>query len=394
MQSVTKEYVLPLLNSATDAEVIPGDMVRLHLTDSIPGLPTPILAVVQHPIDRIMVINPATNCRVNGYRYTFLYNEAQLEEVVEAITECDIISVETTSCCELLSEQIAAETAARIAADNAIVAGVGAVKYSEDQGLNQTQRGIALQNILPLVEGSPYTATLAPAGANNYIAISYDVALTDAEIVIDNVTDRTGLVVGVISLTLTVAAGDKRNMVVTGDLETAAGQAVAGVYAYMEEFNSAPRYRRDFEDGSVVTIQRAYDTAESEPRPFRCLIFRYIDNTLLIGTLVARSDIYAIGATPDNAVGWANVNSSTGTPTITAATATAAQVIAAINTYDPPGLVATNAPGSDGSGFVVAETAGFSPTPETSLPPSGTFTSSDGQLITVTNGIITSMVLP
>lgn len=374
MQSVIKEYVLPLLNSATDAEVIPGDMVRLHLTDSIPGLPTPILAVVQHPIDRIMVINPATNCRVNGYRYTFLYDEAQLEGVVEAITECDIISVETTSCCELLSEQIAAETAARIAADDAIVAGVGAVKYSEDQGLNQAQRSVALQNILPLVDGPPYMATLAPAGANNDIAISTDLPFTHAEIVIDNTTDRTGLTVASLGVpiggsTLSTTSGDKRNMRVT----------------------------TDFGDG-VETVDLVYD-GEAFGRPAYLLqvdldSFYSLGSTGVEWILAKQSDGVFIGdrVAPDTA--FPDLADWSGLATVVAHPATAAQVIEALNAFGPPTPIATDAPGSDGSGFVAAESVVFTPTPETALPPSGTFTSNDGQLITVTNGIITSMVLP
>jgi len=124
MQSFSKDYISPILCSPNDSPVTPGTTVRLTLTNSIPSLPSPILAVVQNPILRVPLIHPTTGCRVSGYRYTFLYDEAQLNGAVTSINECDVLATECVSCCELLQEEVdelqaglEAETEARISGD-------------------------------------------------------------------------------------------------------------------------------------------------------------------------------------------------------------------------------------------------------------------------------------
>jgi hypothetical protein len=56
---------------------------------------------------------------------------------------------------------------------------------------------------------------------------------------------------------------------------------------------------------------------------------------------------------PDQVATWTPAFPATGTPTVTAHPATAAQAIAAINAEEI-GSSASNAPGSDGTGFIAA----------------------------------------
>jgi len=171
MQSFTKDFVLPLQCSPDDMETRPGDMVRLYL-NPVYGLTTPVVAVVQHPIERIYMVDATTGCRANGYRYTFLYDEAQLDDALDEIAECDVINLECVTCCELFGEQLAAETASRIAADIVETA----ARIADDT--DETAARIAADN-------AETAARIAADSAETAARIAADSAETAARIAAD-----------------------------------------------------------------------------------------------------------------------------------------------------------------------------------------------------------------
>jgi hypothetical protein len=172
-----------------------------------------------------------------------------------------------------------------------------------------------------------FTATLNPAGDNNDILLTYTgETLENAELLIDDDVDRTQLTVTGGSPLLSITSGDKRRMRVVADF----GDGVETVdIPYLGELNSKPFW--------------ALDTAE--------IIWngtKWIIDVLGSPLFESTEDV----ATPDIVTTWTPISPATGTPTITPLAASAAQVIAAINSEAITGLTASNATGSDGSGTV------------------------------------------
>jgi len=112
---LTKQSVDPVLCGNND-EMAPGDQVRLSLdADVAEGLPLFIYGVVQTPVVRERMLNPATGCVVIGYEYLIGYESDDLEGALEELTPDIITAMGCVTCCQVLDEALQAETAARVA---------------------------------------------------------------------------------------------------------------------------------------------------------------------------------------------------------------------------------------------------------------------------------------
>jgi hypothetical protein len=188
--------------------------------------------------------------------------------------------------------------------------------------------------------GTVASITLNPTGSNNDIKITAAIAGTagnslTAAIVIDATTDRTQLTVAKGGNAITITSGDKRRMVVTGALSP----DLTGSFVYNGEASGRASYAI-----SSAPTKQAYWTSGSNKWTLASL--------LDIGNRWESSQDVA---TPDLVTSWTAVGSATGTPTVTAAAATATQAIAAGNaaldeTFE-------NGAGSDGSGAIAAVAA-------------------------------------
>lgn len=185
--------------------------------------------------------------------------------------------------------------------------------------------------------GTAATVNLNPHGDNNTIRITATTAGTagnslTAAIVIDSSTDRTQLTVAKASNAITITSGDKRRMVVSGSLSP----DLTGAFDY----SGLASGRASYAISSAPTKQIYWTSGDNKWT---------IANLLSIGNRWESTDPVA---TPDLVTSWTAVGSATGTPTVTASAATAAQVITAGNaaleeTFE-------NGSGSDGSGAVAA----------------------------------------
>ncbi len=195
---------------------------------------------------------------------------------------------------------------------------------------------------LEVVESAPTngvaaTVNLNPHGDNNTIHITAATAGTagnslTAVLVIDSSTDRTQLTVAKASNAITITSGDKRRMVVSGSLSP----DLTGTFDY----SGLASGRASYAISSTPTKQIYWTSGDNKWT---------IANLLAIGNRWESTDNVA---TPDLVTSWTAVGSATGTPTVTASAATAAQVITAGNaaleeTFE-------NGGGSDGTGVVAA----------------------------------------
>jgi hypothetical protein len=181
------------------------------------------------------------------------------------------------------------------------------------------------------------TVILDPTGVNNAIKItSTDPDIEQAEILIDDDVDRTQLTVQNGGPLLEIISGDKRVMRVVADFGD--GEISFNLF-YVGVSLGKPRWT---DNGQEMHIRYALSWTSGS-------IWRLIDEgTEDNARFTSSEDV----ATPDLVTTWTPVSSATGTPTVTAHPATAAQVIAAINAEEIEGITAENAPGNDGSGFI------------------------------------------
>ena len=99
-------------DGVTEAKV--GDQVKLYLDqDAIPGLPEYVLGTIQHPVVKV-------DCG-SKTSYSIEYDEADLDGFLESLRPDDITNWESVSAVDVLSDALAAETAARVAADELLV---------------------------------------------------------------------------------------------------------------------------------------------------------------------------------------------------------------------------------------------------------------------------------
>jgi hypothetical protein len=213
-----------------------------------------------------------------------------------------------------------------------------------DRGTN-TVRSIALvemEKLYGIAEGAPEfegSVILDPAGDNNAILIaSTDPDIEAAEILIDDDVDRTGLSVTGGSL-LSAVSGDKRVVQVGGTLTDGVNPVV---FPLLSELT--------IEGGDLF-----WEIGSSEDLPY-FVVSGTPFGSWFIGAITETGSAEWSStdevATPDLVTTWTPEAPATGTPTVTAHPATAAQVIAAINAEEIEGVTAANAPGNDGSGFV------------------------------------------
>ena len=213
-----------------------------------------------------------------------------------------------------------------------------------DRGTN-TVRSIALvemEKLYGIAEGAPEfegSVILDPAGDNNAILIaSTDPDIEAAEILIDDDVDRTGLSVTGGSL-LSAVSGDKRVVQVGGTLTDGVNPVV---FPLLSELT--------IEGGDLF-----WEIGSSEDLPY-FVVSGTPFGSWFIGAITETGSAEWSStdevATPDLVTTWTPTGDATGTPTVTAHPATAAQVIAAINAEEIEGVTAANAPGNDGSGFV------------------------------------------
>jgi hypothetical protein len=214
--------------------------------------------------------------------------------------------------------------------------------YVFDRGTNtvRTLRTDELEKLSSAAEGAPGyeegEALLEPAGDNNDILLtSTNPLFESAEILIDDEIDRTQLSITADTPLVEIVSGDKRVMRITGEL-TSDGSTpfVFPDLPFTEITGGKPQYGVDFSGVEFFATRAA---SEWQLGDFTNGIF-----------WTSPEDV----ATPDLVETWTPESPATGTPTVTAHPATAAQVIAAINAAEIEGLTAANAPGSDGSGFV------------------------------------------
>lgn len=450
MQSFTKDFVLPLQCSPDDMETRPGDMVRLYL-NPVYGLTTPVVAVVQHPIERIYMVDATTGCRANGYRYTFLYDEAQLDEALSAIAECDVASIECVTCCELFGEQLAAETAsriaadavetaariaddtdetaariaadnaetaARIAADNAETAAriaadanlqgqinteVAAriagdlavqdasdgryVRFDVDQDLDLPLREQAQDNIFPQVATGNSIALLNPSGANNDIKITTDQIFSDALV---SIVTATGVPA---QITTEVVPSGGNLVIVTGDKFNM--QISADLFNTASSTTIAVTYAGDNDGKPYYVANDTPSIGETVTVRWESSLSRWAIYTGIPGVSNAAFYAFESGSPtvfPDEIpVGdWNMGMGGGGFPVIVEGKpATATQAVEILNATVAAGTFAEIPSGGNGSAFLQETSALFIPV--MGPPPSGTFESADNKLVTVYRGVIVSI---
>jgi hypothetical protein len=452
MQSFTKDFVLPLQCSPDDMETRPGDMVRLYL-NPVYGLTTPVVAVVQHPIERIYMVDATTGCRANGYRYTFLYDEAQLNDALDEIAECDVINLECVTCCELFGEQLAAETAsriaadivetaariaddtdetaARIAADNAesaarIAADIAEtaariaadtnlqgqintevaeriagdvavldnadsryVRFDVEQGLDLALREQAQDNIFPQVATGNSIALLNPGGSNDDINITTDQSYTDAEV---SLVTSTGVPAQI--TTEVVVIGGTTLAIVTGDKYNM--QISADLFNAGSSTTIAVAYAGDYDSKPYYVANDTPSIGEAVTVRWEAATSQWIIYTGVPGASLPAFSAFESGyptVFPDEipAGDWIAGPSGIGSfPVIVEGKpATATQAVEIFNATVGAGTFAEIPLGGNGSAFLQATSAAFLPV--MGPPPSGTFESADNKLITVYRGVIVSI---
>jgi hypothetical protein len=185
--------------------------------------------------------------------------------------------------------------------------------------------------------GAAASVTLNPTGSNNDIKITAAAVGTagnslTAAIVIDATTDRTQLTAAKVGNAITLTSGDKRRMIVSGTLNP----DLAGAFTYVPPALGG----EDSFQSSGANLVNAGD-----------------DTWILTGDLnpANRFQSSDSAATPDLVTTWVAYGTYTGTPTVTAAAATAAQAITAGNAALDETL--ENGAGSDGSGAIAAVAA-------------------------------------
>jgi hypothetical protein len=178
--------------------------------------------------------------------------------------------------------------------------------------------------------GITWTATVAGVGGNS---------LTRT-IVIDSTTDRTQLTAVKTGNDIVVTSGDKRRMIVTGTLTDGTNPVVFPALF--------------FDDGAVIDTWTDADAEApnyvifGEPGDWKVA---FIFESVLFNAYLSSDEV----ATPDLVTTWAAQSPATGTPTVTAAIATAAQVITAVNAASL-GVTLTNTGASNGTVAVAAST--------------------------------------
>jgi hypothetical protein len=190
------------------------------------------------------------------------------------------------------------------------------------------------------------SALLNPAGAENDIlltAATPGAAGNDltAAIAIDSTTAPTQLTAARVGDAITVTSGDKRRMIVTGELTDGTDPLVVPPLFFSGVLNDRPRY-------STEDTVNGFDLSWEFDAWYLSGVGEFVETSWQVdsGSLYPPESGWTVGGPK-----------ATGTPTVTAAAATAEQTIAAINAANL-GVTAENAPGSDGTGTIatVAQT--------------------------------------
>jgi hypothetical protein len=214
----------------------------------------------------------------------------------------------------------------------------------------------------PTMEGVVASVTLDPTGSNNSVKISAPGAgtagnLLTGAIVIDSVSDRTQLTIAQADYAITITSGDKRRMIVTGTLTDGTDPVVFPSLDWVEGDDGWGNGGADYQ--LLRTLDPFGDPVDPDTYSL----------TSSNGPTRNWTAPYTPGGFPDGLT-FTPVSPATGTPTVTAAPATAAQVIAFGN--DNRDEFYENGSGSDGSGAIAAVsttsfTGGAGPTAATSL---------------------------
>jgi hypothetical protein len=189
--------------------------------------------------------------------------------------------------------------------------------------------------------GNPATCLLNPAGSTeNDILLTTDIgsvaanSLT-ARIIINSTDARTSLEVNQSANAITIEAGDKRRMIITGTIDEPSGPAIDLPLAleYDGEINGRPSWS----DGSFTLAWSGTNWV--------------LDYPLWAASWVGSGDT----TFPDNiAIVWSGDGEGTGEPIVTASLSPASEVIDVVNTALAGTITASDGPSSDGTGTIAA----------------------------------------
>lgn len=123
-----------------------GDQIQLNLDQvSVPEFPTHVFGVVQMPVLQVNVHDPECDCLVNGTRYQIEYETDDLNGALPELRACDVLSQSCVTCCQVADEKFTAiteaETAARIAADDALDGRVTTLEAVNDRASSDLRLG-------------------------------------------------------------------------------------------------------------------------------------------------------------------------------------------------------------------------------------------------------------
>ncbi len=185
-----------------------------------------------------------------------------------------------------------------------------------------------------VTSGSKF-AILDPAGENNEILLTSTSTLFEsAEILIDDDVDRTQLTVTADTPLVEIVSGDKYILDIVANRTAPSVTNLTGRYVFDQVINGKPSHT-----GLSGLASTRWSGSEWQIRSGSESVF------------ISSEDV----ATPDLVTSWTVQPSFGGAGSVSSITpnpATAAQVITAINAANITGLTASNAPGSDGTGFV------------------------------------------
>jgi hypothetical protein len=203
-----------------------------------------------------------------------------------------------------------------------------------------------IPNLAPTqIQPTAASALLNPAGADNDILLTAPAGaagnLLTGAIAIDATTDRTQLTAAKVGNAITVTSGDKRRMIVTADFGNDPETFVVTYDA--TQSNEAGDTWTLINGATIYALGYLFGVNTA-------VLWKEIDSSI-----VGEFTVEQVVSSPD-LIDWSaatKLGEATGTPTVTAAPATAAQAIAAL-TAASLGVTAANGPGSDGSGAIAA----------------------------------------
>jgi hypothetical protein len=110
LTTVTKRVAEAVVCGSGTGNMQPGDQAKMFLdTVAVPGLPEFIYGVVQVPVTSASIIPDDEPCAVAGIAYIIEYDTDDLLGALAELRECDILTMECTSCCLQLGEQLDAQ---------------------------------------------------------------------------------------------------------------------------------------------------------------------------------------------------------------------------------------------------------------------------------------------